>query len=178
MVWSIYPYSLKKREHAGFPGRLLFSQTFTTTRGYRMRAMVALNGTGPYAGRYLSVFWQLMPSADDASLPWPMRDTVTVRVLPAGTNDAFSSTSVSGPIRNPKSFSRPEGNKPTPPWGFKKFINHNYLESGHFIQADTLWLAFEVTEVETLKLEKTGKDKQGGDLFGNLMRRFFYSSAN
>ena len=32
MVWSIYPYSMKKREHAGFPGRLLFSQTFTTTR--------------------------------------------------------------------------------------------------------------------------------------------------
>ena len=78
LLWKITDFSRRKNEAVSGQKVSFYSPCFFTSRyGYKMCALIYLNGDGAGRGTHISVFFGVLPSHYDASLRWPFRQKVT-----------------------------------------------------------------------------------------------------
>ena len=115
-------------------------ESFYTSHGYRMKAVVYLNqGPNGYTG-YMGVYLSLMKGDHDDSLEWPFNKRVTFIVVDQQNNGLQ--------VNNHEVTLIPEGekqlNRPTVEsnqgYGFSQFMLHSTLRTRQYIKNHTVYI--------------------------------------
>ncbi|XP_052500366.1 LOW QUALITY PROTEIN: TNF receptor-associated factor 3-like [Budorcas taxicolor] len=139
LIWKIRDYKQRKQEAVMGKTLSLYSQPFYTGYfGYKMCARVYLNGDGMGKGTHLSLFFVIMRGENDALLPWPFKQKVTLMLMDQGSSrrhlgDAFE------PDPNSSSFKKPTGEMNIAS-GCPVFVAQTVLENGTYIKDDTIFI--------------------------------------
>ncbi|NXU07898.1 TRAF2 factor, partial [Buphagus erythrorhynchus] len=81
-IWKITEFARKRQEAITGRSPAIFSPAFYTSKyGYKMCLRVYLNGDGTGRGTHLSLFFVVMKGPNDALLPWPFNQKVTLMLL-------------------------------------------------------------------------------------------------
>ena len=82
LLWKIDNFEQRRREAIDGTTLSLYSTPFYTSKqGYKMCARVYLNGDGMGKGSHLSLFFVVMKGPNDALLPWPFQQKVTILLV-------------------------------------------------------------------------------------------------
>jgi hypothetical protein len=138
MVWKIPQFSQRNADAKSGKYTSIFSLPFYTGRyGYKMCLRLYILGDGIGKGGYMSLFFVLMKGEFDNILQWPFTHKVTFKLLNQGNGrdiiDTFQPDPMSTSFRKPKSDMNIAS-------GCPRFVSHEDLRGGGFIEDDTVFI--------------------------------------
>ncbi|CAB4019637.1 TNF receptor-associated factor 3-like [Paramuricea clavata] len=138
LLWKIEDYE-KKRQDAihGVKTTLSSRPFYTDLRGYKMCAVIYLNGYGSGKGSHLSLFFVVIRGDNDALLTWPFQKKITMMLLDQGNGDHMIDVFHSDPQSS--SFQRPELDMNVPS-GFPEFVPLESLNNRQYIKDDVMFI--------------------------------------
>ena len=145
LIWKITNYKQQFEEALSGHKRYTDSPLIYTSRhGYKMLARLYLNGDGIGTGSHMSLSFEVLKEEFDALLPWPFRQTVTLKVL----NQLPSKRNISiilYPEPTSPSFKRPTSVKNIP-YHFPQFVPLKTLQSPEagYVNDNTLYIRIDV----------------------------------
>uniref|UniRef100_H2Z3T2 MATH domain-containing protein n=1 Tax=Ciona savignyi TaxID=51511 RepID=H2Z3T2_CIOSA len=147
LVWKIREFSCRKREAVSGRSISLYSEPFYTSRyGYKMRAMVYLNGDGIGKGTHMSLYFIVMKGEYDALLPWPFNQKVTLKLLDQGAYLRHMYVTFQPDPTSP-SFQKPTSDMNIAS-GFPLFVHHCVIEGSSYATDDTIFLRIDVDTLD------------------------------
>ena len=139
LLWKIDDFARRRKEAMDGVTMSLYSILFYTSRhGYKMCAMVYLNGDGMGKGTHLSFFFVVMKGPFDALLPWPFKQKVTLAIIDQAGKKHVTDTFRPDPQSN--SFQRPTQTKMNVASRCPMFIRQEQLLNGGFVKDDYIFL--------------------------------------
>ena len=137
-LWKIDNYAQRRREAINGATLSLYSSPFYTSRqGYKMCARVYLNGDGSGKNTHLSFFFCVMRGPNDALLPWPFQQKVTLLLL--NQNGRKNVIDQFRPDTQSSSFQRPVHREMNIASGCPTFCPLSELHNG-FVKEDCIFL--------------------------------------
>lgn len=114
-------------------------------QGYKVKLAMYPNGTKEAKNAYISLYIALMKGKYDPILPWPFLNKVTLSVLDQNPNVMQRHNFVKSfvPEASWKSMKRPDGEE-NERRGFGRFLSHDKLRSGFYLEDDILFIKFEI----------------------------------
>ncbi|CAI9741348.1 TNF receptor-associated factor 4-like isoform X2 [Octopus vulgaris] len=146
-IWKISDYKTKYLEAAYKGAKELTCQPFYTSRnGYKVSASVFLNGYGNSDGKYLSLYFKILPGEYDNILEWPFRLPVTFTLYDQAADPDKRKNIVERFVPDPtrKQFKKPHPDIETLGFGYPKFLTLETLKTRNFIKDDALYIGISV----------------------------------
>lgn len=158
-IWKIDNYRKKMDESSESDEELaIFSPPFYTSQyGYKLKLKAYLNGRDRGRGKHLSLYIIIMKGAYDTLLDWPYNMKVTFYLLDQGDARQHRSHTLSPNLSLPNIkvvFNKPTG-KENLGIGNPCFVPQEVLESGTFVQEDTIFIKVALSMSSNLELYAT-----------------------
>ena len=139
MVWKIPQFSQRKADAESGKYTSIFSLPFYTGRyGYKMCLRLYILGDGIGKNTHMSLFFVVMRGEFDNILQWPFTHKVTFKLInqkgACDVVDTFQPDEMSNSFRKPKSDMNIAS-------GCPRFVSHQELQNGGFIEDDTIFIA-------------------------------------
>ncbi len=148
-LWKIDNYTERRTDAINGTTLSLYSSPFYTSKqGYKMCARVYLNGDGSGKNTHLSFFFCVMRGPNDALLPWPFHQKVTLLLL--NQNGQKNVVDQFRPDTQSSSFQRPIHREMNIASGCPTFCPLSELHNG-FVKDDCIFLG---VIVDTLGIPK------------------------
>lgn len=143
-IWKINNYRKQMDESlASDEETAIFSPVFYTSQyGYKLKLKAYLDGRDRGRGTHLSLYIIIMKGDYDALLDWPYNMKVTFYLLDQSERRQHRSHTLSPNLSLPNIkvvFNRPTG-KENLGIGNPCFVPHELLDSGGFVQDDTIFI--------------------------------------
>ena len=138
LLWKITQFSRRRNEAVSGQQVSFYSPCFYTSRyGYKMCALIYLNGDDMGRGTHISVFFVVMRGQYDAILRWPFRQRVTFMLL--DQDNVEHVIDALKPDPNSSSFQRPrrETNIAS---GCPMFCSLTELNNHAYVRDDTMFI--------------------------------------
>ena len=155
-IWKINNYKKQMDKSIASDEELaIFSPPFyTSLYGYKLKLKAYFNGRDRGRGTHLSLYIIIMKGDYDALLDWPYNMKVTFYLLDQSDRRQHRSHTLSPNLSLPNIkvvFNRPTG-KENLGIGNPCFVSHEILESGAFIQDDTIFIKVVLNTPSNLEL--------------------------
>uniref|UniRef100_A0A1I8HTS4 MATH domain-containing protein n=3 Tax=Macrostomum lignano TaxID=282301 RepID=A0A1I8HTS4_9PLAT len=142
LIWKI-PFFKERTTSTDYEPVLYSPLLFTDKFGYKLSAVVYLNGQGRGRGSHISLFARINKGPYDAALTWPFKNKVS-----------FTLMNQSSPSDHLTRHIVPDGSsqfqRPTQPtgqlFGFEQFCPKDDLEPKGFLKDDTLFVKVQVAK--------------------------------
>uniref|UniRef100_A0A1I8JF18 TRAF-type domain-containing protein n=2 Tax=Macrostomum lignano TaxID=282301 RepID=A0A1I8JF18_9PLAT len=142
LIWKI-PFFKERTTSTDYEPVLYSPLLFTDKFGYKLSAVVHLNGQGRGRGSHISLFARINKGPYDAALTWPFKNKVS-----------FTLMNQSSPSDHLTRHFVPDGSsqfqRPTQPtgqlFGFEQFCPKDDLEPKGFLKDDTLFVKVQVAK--------------------------------
>uniref|UniRef100_A0A1I8HAB1 TRAF-type domain-containing protein n=1 Tax=Macrostomum lignano TaxID=282301 RepID=A0A1I8HAB1_9PLAT len=142
LIWKI-PFFKERTTSTDYEPVLYSPLLFTDKFGYKLSAVVYLNGQGRGRGSHISLFARINKGPYDAALTWPFKNKVS-----------FTLMNQSSPSDHLTRHYVPDGSsqfqRPTQPtgqlFGFEQFCPKDDLEPKGFLKDDTLFVKVQVAK--------------------------------
>ena len=143
-IWKVNNYRKQMDESlASDEETAIFSPAFYTSQyGYKLKLKAYLNGRDRGRGTHLSLYIIIMKGEYDPLLDWPYNMKVTFYLLDQSERRQHRSHTLSPNLSLPNIkvvFNRPTG-KENLGIGNPCFVPHDLLDSGGFVQDDTIFI--------------------------------------
>ncbi|PAA90221.1 hypothetical protein BOX15_Mlig017604g1, partial [Macrostomum lignano] len=142
LVWKI-PFFKERTTSTDYEPVLFSPPLFTDKFGYKLSAVVHLNGQGRGRGSHISLFARINKGPYDAALTWPFKNKVSFTLM----NQSSPSDHLTRHIvpDGSSQFQRPS--QPTGQvFGFEQFCPKDDLEPKGFLKDDTLFVKVQVAK--------------------------------
>ena len=138
MIWKIPQFSQRMTDAKTGKYTSIFSLPFYSSRyGYKMCLRLYIMGDGIGKTTHMSLFFVMMRGEFDNILPWPFTQRVTFRLINQKSGrdivDTFQPDPLSSSFKKPKSDMNIAS-------GCPRFISHENLRNGGFIDDDTIFI--------------------------------------
>ena len=138
MIWKIPQFSQRMTDAKTGKYTSIFSLPFYSSRyGYKMCLRLYIMGDGIGKGSHMSLFFVIMKGEFDNILTWPFTQRVTFRLINQSSGrdivDTFQPDPMSSSFKKPKSDMNIAS-------GCPRFITHESLKSGGYIEDDTIFI--------------------------------------
>lgn len=146
MILPIEEYGKRKLSAVNGGTISLFSPPFYTEQyGYKMCAVVYINGDGTGKGRYISFYFSILKGDYDGINEWPFNKKITLSLISQRKDKASDHVEMFSTGQSSSSFMRPTEWKNLPS-GSPKFYDHSKLESpdNPYLVRDTIYLKITV----------------------------------
>ncbi|XP_065070089.1 TNF receptor-associated factor 1-like [Rhopilema esculentum] len=150
LIWKVENVSKLILESQTTDNFALFSDyIYTSQYGYKLQAVIYLNGIASGRGTHLSVYITIHKGEYDAILSWPFQKSLFFTLLDQNDSIDERMDKMEELVCNRKSpsFMRPES-EVNPGWGFPKFITLHKLMTETFVKDDCFFLKIEVDSPE------------------------------
>lgn len=142
LLWKIDDFEQRRREAIDGTTLSLYSTPFYTSKqGYKMCARVYLNGDGMGKGTHVSLFFVIMKGPNDALLPWPFQQKVTLVLI--NQNGKKNVVDQFRPDPQSSSFQRPLNREMNIASGCPLFCRLDSLKDG-YVKDDCLFMGIVV----------------------------------
>ena len=113
--------------------------------GYKFKLQLNPNGQETGENTHLSIFFIIMKSDYDATLPWPFHKKVTFTLIDQQQQENDKMNIVKSLIADPelKNFARPEAVSNVGR-GFHKFVSHTDLRTRRYVVDDAIFIQVKI----------------------------------
>ena len=145
LIWKITHF-MEKRHDAIIKKKTyqVSPYFYSGPRGYKMRARIYLNGDGLGKNSFISLFFTVMKGPNDALLPWPFQQKITMMIL--DQNNVQHAVDSFYPDHTNMSFQRPKSDSNVSS-GCPQFLPLESLDRFSYVRDDCMFVKFVVDKL-------------------------------